>query len=162
MGLEARVQAIEDRRAIERLKYEYARRMDDDEWDDLLELFTEDVTFELEGWGTHEGRAELAAFIEETLSGAFEYTAHVMHHPMIDLDGDTAHGEWYLEIHYARPDGVAGWRQGRYVDEYRKVDGEWLFSSVWHTIFTRQLFEYERVADDRYGELIEYGDARPE
>ncbi|MFO7926130.1 MAG: nuclear transport factor 2 family protein [Halobacteriota archaeon] len=160
MELEDRARALEDRHEIERLKYEYARRIDDDEFDGVVELFAPDAIYALEGWGTHEGREEIAAFVETTLADAFEYTAHVMHHPMIDLDGDTARGEWYLEIHYALADGAAGWRQGRYFDEYERVDGEWRFSSVSHTIFARQRFEYEHVEDERYGEIIEYGDPR--
>ncbi|TKR24861.1 nuclear transport factor 2 family protein [Natronomonas salsuginis] len=160
MDLEDRVRALEDRGEIERLKYEYARRLDDDEFDSVVELFTEDATYALEGWGTHEGHAEIAAFIETTLADAFEYTAHVMHHPTIDVDGDTASAEWYLEIHYALADGTAGWRQGRYFDEYEKVDGEWLFSSMSHTILARQRSEYEVVEDERYGEIIEYGAPR--
>lgn len=160
MDLEERITELEDRNAIERLKYEYARRIDDDDFEGVAALFAPNATYALEGWGTHEGRTEIEAFLTSTLADAFEYTAHVMHHPMIDLDGDTARAVWYLEIHYALPDGTAGWRQGRYVDEYRKIDDEWYFESVSHTIYARHLFEFETVEDDRYGEIIEYGDPR--
>ena len=158
MGLPERIQALEDRESVKELRYEYGRRLDDNEWDGWGDLFTEDAVGTYEGWGEFEGREALTEFASTTVADAFEYTAHVMHHPSIELDERTGRGQWYVEIHYARSDGTAGWRQGRYFDEYRKVDGEWLFASVAHTFYARQQFDYVQTDDERFGELIEFGE----
>lgn len=151
-----RIPELAARGAIKELRYDYARRLDDRDWEGWASLFTEDAHCEYEGWGTVDGRDELRSFAADVVAEAFEYTAHIMNHPTISVDGCVASGQWYVQIYYARSDGVGGWRQGRYEDEYRRVDGEWLFAAVSHSFFARRELDYELVVDDRYGELVEF------
>jgi 3-phenylpropionate/cinnamic acid dioxygenase small subunit len=158
MDVELRVRQLEDRQAIADLRHEYARCLDDHEWRAWTDLFTADAVGEFEGWGRVEGHDELLAFARDAVGGTFDYTAHVMHNPVIELDGDTATGRWLSEIYYARPDkGVAGWRQGRYTDRYRRADGEWKFTYVSHEKLARNVFDYAVVTDEQYGDLFDFG-----
>nr|WP_245332822.1 nuclear transport factor 2 family protein [Halarchaeum solikamskense] len=115
-----------DIRAIERVKRQYAYRIDDREYDAVVDCFTADARFDTPEGERFEGRGELrefAAGIEE----AFDETAHVLTNPVIDVEGDAATGRWYLTLHYA-VDGETGTEQAAYRDEYRRVDGEWLIA----------------------------------
>ncbi|WP_436348102.1 nuclear transport factor 2 family protein [Natronorubrum sp. FCH18a] len=160
MELEERVQRLEDRENIKKLKYEYARHLDNRSWKQWTKLFTPDAQCTFSGLGTFHGREELLSLARETVAPAFEYSAHVMHHPEIEIDEDTATGRWLVDIFFAlQDDEIAGWRQGRYTDSYQRVDGEWKHSSVSHTFDARNRFDYGLSHDDRWGELIEFGTA---
>jgi hypothetical protein len=157
MNHEERVHRLEDREAIKTLRYEYARHLDDREWERWTELFTPDAKCSFSGLGEFEGREELLSLARETVAQAFEYSAHVMHHPEIQVDANSGHGRWLVQIYFAnREDGIGGWRQGRYRDEYRRVGDEWKFAEVSHTFYARSLFEYQSTSDERWGELIEF------
>lgn len=156
MSVQERVRRLEDREALKELRYEYARCLDDEEWKAWVDLFTPDAECDYEGWGKVRGHDELHRFTTEEVAQAFEYTAHVMHHPQLDVDGDRAAGIWYVEIYYALTAGGGGLRQGRYQDSYVRTDDGWRFDSVSHTFSARQTFEYEVVEDDQYGRLVEF------
>lgn len=151
-----RLQRLEDREAIRELRYEYARCLDDEAWEEWVDLFTPDAECAYEGWGEVAGHEELYEFAAEDVAESFAYTAHVMLHPQITVEGDEARGQWYTKIHYALADGGGGWRQGRYHDRYVRTPDGWKFSSVSHTFFARKTYDYEIVDDDRYGRLVEF------
>lgn len=157
MALEDRVRRLEDREAITELLYEYGYRLDERDWEGWADLFTEDGEGDFEGWGTATGRDELVEFGRDVVGANFEYSAHVTHNPVVDVDGDRASARRYLEVFYVLTDGTTAWRQGRYDDELRRVDGEWKFASVSNTFLVRH--EWDAPADsmedvDGYGEII--------
>lgn len=161
MSLEDRIRTLEDREALRELQYRYGYRLDERDWDGWGALFTEDATGEFEGWGTAEGREEITQFGREVVGGHFEYTAHVTHQPLVDIDenGQTATGSRYLEVYYVLRDGTAAWRQGRYEDTFRREDGEWRFTSVSNTFLARHQWrppqEGPGIEDlDGYGEMV--------
>lgn len=156
MSHEDRIERLEAREALRELRYEYARRLDDEAWEQWVDLFVPDAECDYEGWGAVQGHDELYAFAAETVADAFEYTAHVMHHPQLSVDGDEAEGTWYVEIHYALSDGVGGWRQGQYEDTYVRTPDGWKFETVSHTFFARRTFDYQVVDDEQYGRLVEF------
>jgi len=129
MSLEERIRRLEDRAAIEELRSKYCHYFDGREIDAFADLFTEDGTLALTK-GTFEGRAEIGAFLEELADMPNRWESHMSHNPIIDIDGDTATGRWYYEVPVVWEDGTAGWSQGTYYEEYRRVDGEWKFSLV--------------------------------
>jgi len=53
----------------------------------------------------------------------------------------------------AYDDGRMEWRQGRYEDTYRLVDGEWKFSSITLKSEAQGFEEYELVDHDAYGRI---------
>lgn len=134
------------------LRYRYSRHLDAQDWDGWVGLMTEDVTGEFEGWDPFEGRDAIRRFGEDTLESVFEYTAHMVHMPLIEIDGDEANGAWYLNLFYVLTDGTAGWRLGRYEDRYRCVDDTWKFSFVRTEIHTDSdgLFTGTAEYDDHY------------
>ena len=58
--LEKRVRAIEDLEEIKKLHQHYINLMDDLQYDEVLELFTEDATSEIRNFGVKRGKKEMA------------------------------------------------------------------------------------------------------
>jgi ketosteroid isomerase-like protein len=133
MSLEDRVRRLEDREAIEELKYRYGYCIDRRRWEAFADLFTEDCRLEYsrEGLDDFEGRDSLDEYVAAVESQR-EFMAHMFHNPVIDVDsgGDRATGQWYFEAAMTDTEGVARWAQGRYDDVYRRVDGEWKIHRV--------------------------------
>jgi hypothetical protein len=95
----------------------------------VIELFTDDAVMELVG-RTYTGRDEILTIF----TGAAErsgtgrtpgYLRHMTSTHQIDLTGDsTANGRLYFQV--LTEIGLDHW--GRYVDQYRCVDGAWRFA----------------------------------
>lgn len=117
--------SLEDVHAIQRLKHDYCFAIDGGDYERWVSLFTEDGRFVRDSGETFEGHDELHTFASEGFDESFEHSAHVVTNPAVDVDGETATGRWYLVLFYRDADGNDGWRQARYDDEYRRVDGEW-------------------------------------
>jgi hypothetical protein len=138
MDLEATVRELGNKQAIEQLRYTYAHRLDNAEWGRWGELFAEDGVFRsyrTVPTGSAEpfeasGREAIVEFAEDAIDAAFEYSAHNMYNPRIEIDGETASGRWYFDAFTVKPNGYANWHQGRYEDEYTKANGEWQFAEV--------------------------------
>ena len=124
---------LHDIEAIKRLKYKYLRCLDTKEWGELAECFVEDATSAYDaGKYTFEGRDQIIGFLEKALGRPTMISLHQVHHPEIELTGDTtATGRWYLEDmvidtkHNTTLRGASFYR-----DEYVKVGGEWKFKST--------------------------------
>ena len=117
--------SLEDVHAIQRLKHEYCFAIDGGDYERWASLFTDDGRFVRDSGEAFEGHEALHGFASERFDAAMEHSAHVVTNPLIDVDGDTATGQWYLLLFYTDADGTDGWTQARYDDEYRRVDGEW-------------------------------------
>lgn len=118
---------VADYLAIHDLRARYARRLDDEEWAALADLFTEDAVVEYTRETLH-GREEVYEFVLNRVE--YEYSMHTVQMPEIRIDGDEATGEWYMLVYYVATDGTEGYVMGSYEDEYRRVDGEWKFAKV--------------------------------
>jgi uncharacterized protein (TIGR02246 family) len=134
MSAEHDVQRVVAENAIKELRSRYARHLDAGEWDKWAGLFTEDTTVEFGGFEPLEGRKEVLEFARETIDGMYNYSRHTAQMPRLDVDGDTATGNWYLIVFYEWPDGTEGTVTGYYADTYRRVDGEWKFDYVENVI----------------------------
>ena len=86
---------MDDLTLISQLKYRYLRTMDTKQWDQFEECFIPDATGDYNGL-TFDNRSALAAYMKENLPEGF-LTMHQVHHPEIEVDGDTATGRWYLQ-----------------------------------------------------------------
>ena len=135
-SLEERVRLIEDREEIMRLRVKYTL-FNDGGWngvgthhdiDALMELFAPDATWD----GTpYNSRAEGWEDIKRLMT-EFQATPFVIHNvmnPLIDVDGDTATGNWHAIIP-ATHEGKAVWVFGNYVESYVRLDGKWKFHHV--------------------------------
>ncbi len=135
--LEQRIQILEDIEAIKKLKARYCAHCDDDHNPDALTaLFVEDGVWEASGIIRAEGHDAIRAYFSGLrASGRIRNSAHNAINPQIEVAGDTATGHWRLimlytgnlptgEVQYFR---IVGW----YREEYVRVDGEWLFQSLY-------------------------------
>ncbi|WP_068396394.1 nuclear transport factor 2 family protein [Kribbia dieselivorans] len=133
MDLEARIKRLEDLHEIQQLRARYCQFLDDGRWDELVELFTEDGSFV--GLSTATGRADLRAFFSELQDGPLAAWWHFSSNETIDLDGDVATGETWLDqpcVVNDEPHIAAG----RYTDRMRRcADGRWRFEERKVTFF---------------------------
>jgi len=119
---------IEARECIRDLVARYNASGDAGRFDAMLALFADDATFEFES-DTLAGRPAIRAFFERVAerTGAGRAAAFVRHftatHQIDVVSADEARGRCYYAVLTER--GLDHW--GRYVDEYRRVDGRWLF-----------------------------------
>ncbi|MFC9664004.1 nuclear transport factor 2 family protein [Nocardia sp. NPDC127606] len=121
------LQRLVDLDAIRQLVAIYPILVDSHDLEHLVALFTEDATFHRAGH-VHIGREELRRFYAQIMA-TYSMAAHVGHQHVVDLAPGAGfavgvqmgHGE--LEMAGQRV--VAAYR---YDDEYRCVEGQWLFA----------------------------------
>lgn len=135
---------LEDKEAIEALKYAYLRLLDLKRFEELGELLTEGCTASYEdGRRSYAGRAAIVGFLTTSLADPGVVSSHRCHHPEIAVAGpDRATATWYLCDRVVVPAAdleIGG--AAYYRDEYVKTDGRWLID---HTGYER-VFEERRV-----------------
>jgi hypothetical protein len=95
-ALERRIQRLEDLEAIKQLKARYAAYCDANyDADALADLFTEDAIWDGGLLGYNEGREVIRQFFRGS-SQRIAFALHYIVSPLIEIDGDTASGTWYL------------------------------------------------------------------
>ena len=147
-SMEERLQAVEDRLAIEKLMVgEYPLALDRRLWKDYANTFTEDGEL-VQGKNVTKGRAAIEKLFSTPRpprppadgqpatprpppppAGEFGATKHVVTNINLTLDGDKATSTAYWQTIATRAGGgtvVAG--AGHYVDSLKKVNGQWKFS----------------------------------
>ena len=135
--LEKRVQAIEDLEEIKKLHQNYIDLMDNLQYEEVLDLFTEDAAVEIRNWGVKRGRKEMSEVYIGILAkyqGTTRVDGHMVIEPDITVDGNTAKGTWLVYILFSK--STIQWVQGKNECEYRKEDGKWKISKL---KFTRTL-----------------------
>jgi ketosteroid isomerase-like protein len=128
-----RVQRLEDLEAIRELQATYCYLVDDGRFEELAERwFTEDARCDFHDVAAtippvvSSGRSEILAFYSGVVAVLLADMCHTVHNQRIVIDGNVARGECYFELtarHPATSDAVVG--AGRYIDRYRRVDGNW-------------------------------------
>ena len=73
------------------------------------------------------GREAIAARLADS---TLTFSRHLFMKPRIDVDGDRARGRWDLLSPCRRPDGSSWWMCGFEDDDYIRLDGSWLHSSM--------------------------------
>ncbi|MDJ0866615.1 MAG: nuclear transport factor 2 family protein [Myxococcota bacterium] len=131
---------LEEIEAIKQLKYRYLRCLDLKRWDELAETLTPDATSAYgDGRYAFEGRDRILEFLVKALGPHNMVTAHRVHQPEIELDGDaSARGIWALDdvvIDTSSEITIRG--AAVYEDEYVKQDGAWRIRSTGY----RRLYE---------------------
>jgi len=127
-----RADQFEDYVAISEVKARYCRFLDTKQWADWGDLFTDD--FELDtrpsgGTLTH-GREEALRIVRESIETA--KTAHQVHSPEMQIDGDSARVVWAMQDRVvwdeqrAAEIGIAGLTgYGHYTERYVRENGRW-------------------------------------
>lgn len=122
---------LADIEAIRRLKARYFRLMDQKRWEEMRDVFTDDVEVcTPDDTGDDTAVVGNVAFVD-MLSRVLAHTTTVHHGHMseITVDGDTATGTWAMEDNlWWPPETGLGhmWGTGWYEEIYRRGDdGEW-------------------------------------
>ena len=118
--------AVDDYRAIERLKAEYCRTLDLKEWAAFRALFTDDFISDTasSGGSVIEGADAFVAFVRKTLARAV--TVHQVQQPEIDLVTPTdATAIWAMLDVVRFVPGITLHGFGHYIETYEKLDGHW-------------------------------------
>ncbi|MBP8926494.1 MAG: nuclear transport factor 2 family protein [Pseudomonadales bacterium] len=128
----AAIRQLLDIEAIKQLKARYCFSVDAGDWDTLEQLWTEDACCDYGFFGRFEGRTRIMdVFFRQLVANATSFNAHMVHNPVIEIDGDTATGAWYLTAQtIIQPQNQAIWAMGVYRDEFRRVDGNWKIAAL--------------------------------
>lgn len=135
--LEKRIQALEDLEELKKLHQKYINLMDNLEYEEVLDLFTEDASVEVRSLGVKKGKKELREIYIDVLArnrGSKRFDGHMAVEPDIAVSGDTAKGTWLIYMLFSQP--AIQWVQGKNECEYKKINGEWKISKL---KFTRTL-----------------------
>ena len=136
--LEARIRVLEDIEEIKKLKATYcnlcdAGLADTKNRDELISHFTKNarLDFGLTPESKWQGTEGLKTFFGQVVPGGVCFCMHMVHNPIIEVDGDNATGRWYYEAPVTNAaTGEAQWMAGTYFEEYAKENGEWKFDSI--------------------------------
>ncbi|HSW58820.1 MAG TPA: nuclear transport factor 2 family protein [Dehalococcoidales bacterium] len=135
--LEKRIKAIEDLEQIKKLHQRYILLMDNLQYTEVLDLFTEDGQIEIRNSGIKKGRQELSTIYLGVLAknrGNVRFDGHLVLMPDLIVEGDTAQGTWVVYMLFSKP--TIQWVQGKNECEYRRVNGTWKIAKL---KFTRTL-----------------------
>lgn len=125
-----------DALAIANLKARYCRAADtscSDQAEALAMfdgLFTDDFVGDY-GFKVMHGQAEIAAFMIQAIGGGSEWMVHCLGSPLIAVEGDSATGDWTIQVESRRKEG-AGLMSvvGRYADTFRRTNDGWRIASI--------------------------------
>jgi hypothetical protein len=125
MALEAKVRDLEDRAAIGQLIAAYGPAVDSNRGEAVRALFSEDGTYELEGWFfTHETMSEtVTTDLHRRYVAAG--SAHVMSGPLVTIDGDRATAINYSFVLIAEGGRFVIDRTAANRWDLRRDDGRW-------------------------------------
>ncbi len=130
-SLDARIQRIDDRIAIEQLLMEYGRAVDNRDFAAFAALFTDEGEWK-GAQGSYRGRKDIQQSMEKIFSAAAAdipkgKNFHLLTNVIIDLQGDhaTASSKFiFYTMNGAKPEAAVA---GRYEDRLVRVGGAWKF-----------------------------------
>lgn len=126
MTLEERITRLEDIEAIKQLKAKYCEATDNgNDADKVSALFAADGVWDGGGALKAEGKTAIRAMFK-TIGKTVEFSQHNVMNPIIEVNGNTATGVWYLlGVNTFRETGETKMICVRYDEDYVKIDGEW-------------------------------------
>jgi hypothetical protein len=124
--LAARIARLEDIEAIRQLKALYCEICDaGHDPERITGVFTEDGVWDGGRIGRAEGHAAIRALFER-FGRELGFTQHMTMNPRIEVDGDRAHGSWYLFGPFTIREGNrATWQAARYEEDYLRTAEGW-------------------------------------
>jgi hypothetical protein len=133
-----------DLKEIERLQRAYGYYIDHSDWDNVVDLLTDDATAEYGQSGVYVGKASIRALLYGIGYGERglrpqQLREHTQLQPVITLsaDGRTARARWRAVVLLGQFNEYARWQIGPYENEYRKEGGKWKITRLhWYETFT--------------------------
>ncbi|WP_340589070.1 nuclear transport factor 2 family protein [Erythrobacter alti] len=96
----------------------------------FADLFVDDFVGDY-GFRMLNGPQEITDFMIEAIGGGSEWMIHALGSPLIKVDGDTATGDWTIQVESRRREGQGLMTVvGRYSDTFRKTSDGWRFASI--------------------------------
>lgn len=132
---EKRLRVMEDIQSIQDLHYEYIYWVNLNDWDKIIDLFTEDCSANIGPWGMRRGKGSLQKLFKEDIGHNNKgkgRDGHVATMPVITVDGDKANAHWMLYIMITDPLKGNWWYQGRHEVDYVRIDGRWKIHNIWY------------------------------
>lgn len=134
-SIEARLRRWEDTEEIRRLRQQFHRYVNDGEQGRLASLYTDDALVDFGPELRAKGRAEIDALFAK-LAGNTTMIKQFSANHIVDLHGDTATGNAYVDARYAA-NGQSIIACASYDDSYRRTPDGWKFSEmIVHIHFT--------------------------
>jgi uncharacterized protein (TIGR02246 family) len=130
--LEARIQRVEDREAIQALFMRYRQCLDEKDFSGYAGLFSRDGEF-VAAVGSAKGQAGIQEFVDGMRGSLLTAVAgddlHIVVNPEISVDGDSARARstWIYLVRGEGGDPTLA-KVGHYEDELVREDGEWRFA----------------------------------
>jgi SnoaL-like domain len=142
--LEQQATQLADIEAVKRLQRAYGYYLDRSDWDNIVDLLTDDATLEYGPAGVFVGKAHARALLYAIGYGKSglrpqQLREHVQLQPVINIapDGQSAKGRWRAIVLLGQFHEYARWQTGPYECEYRKEHGVWKISKLhWVETFT--------------------------
>jgi len=139
-----RAQAALDLKDIERLQRSYGYYIDHSDWDNVVDLLTDDATAEYAQSGVYVGKPSIRGLLYAIGYGQRglkpqQLREHTQLQPVITLapDGRTARGRWRALVLLGQFNEYGRWQAGPYENEYRKENGKWKISRLqWYETYT--------------------------
>jgi hypothetical protein len=142
--LEHRARLLQDVNEVKRLQRIYGYYLDRSDWENVVDLLTDDATAEYGSSGVYVGKESIRKLLY-----AIGYDRaglppgllreHMQFQPVVTLspDGQTARGRWRVFALLGQHGEYARWQAGPYENEYRKENGVWKISKIrWYETFT--------------------------
>lgn len=145
--LEQRIQRLEDIDEIAKLQARYID-FNDGGWkggthqfpEAVADLFVDDGVWEgPSGTARVEGREAIAELFRQF--AAVPFIVHCVSNPLIEVDGDEAHGEWHAIIPSTMPDGQGLWTIGKYINDYVRTPQGWKYKRLYFEAATITRYE---------------------
>jgi hypothetical protein len=142
--LEQQATQLADIQAVKRLQRAYGYYLDRSDWDNIVDLLTDDATLEYGPAGVFVGKEHARALLYAIGYGKAglrpqQLREHVQLQPVITIapDGQSAKGRWRAIVLLGQFHEYARWQTGPYECEYRKEHGVWKISKLhWVETFT--------------------------
>jgi len=146
--LAQRVDRLIDETAVQNLQHIYGYYLDRKMWDDVVDLFTDDGTFETGQQGVYEGKPHIKRALEALYGPSplrrGELFDHIQLAAVVTItpDGRNASART-TQLSMLGLDGeYARWEQGTYESEFQKRDGIWRIQAVHY--YPKMVADYDK------------------
>jgi hypothetical protein len=142
-ALEHKLQEVADIDHIKNLQRIYGYYLDKALWDQCVDCFADDASFELAQRGVYIGKERIKKVLQSMpdAKDGIPYgfvQNHMNLQPVIHMDpgGQTAKGRWRAFIQVGKLHDRAFWGEGVYENEYVKQDGVWKIQKLhWYCTY---------------------------
>ena len=136
--LEAKLQNLDDIESINKLTRAYGYYVDKQQWDQIVDLFSEDCRVEIAGRGVYFGKKGADAIFRKVMGHGTIGLAdgalfnHMILQGVVDVasDGKTALGRWRAFVQIGQYQKFGMWSEGTYENVYVKENGVWKFKDL--------------------------------